>query len=82
MQENKAAMDKMMKDMEAVKDMDPDLSFAKKMKAHHQGAVDMSDIELKYGKDADAKAEARNIKAENEKSIKKLEEFIAKHSSK
>ena len=38
----------------------------------------MADIELKYGKSDAATAEARNIKAENEKSIKKLDAIIAK----
>lgn len=80
MQDNRAAMEKMMKSMDAVQDMDPDISFAKKMKAHHQGAIDMADVELKYGKDADAKAEARNVKEENEKSIKKLDAWLAKHA--
>lgn len=80
MQENKAAMERMMKAMDDVKDMDPDVAFAKKMKAHHQGAIDMSNVELKYGNDSAAKAEARDTKEENEKSIKKLDTWLAKHA--
>ena len=80
MQENKAAMQKMMTAMEAVQDMDPDTAFAKKMKAHHQGAIDMADVELKYGRHSGAKDEARSVKTENEKSIKKLDAILAKIS--
>jgi uncharacterized protein (DUF305 family) len=80
MQEDQASMQKMMKSMEAVQDMDPDVAFAKKMRAHHQGAVDMANTELKYGNDAEAKAEARNVKEENEKSIRKLDAWLAKHT--
>ena len=80
MQENKVAMERMMKAMDEVKDMDPDIAFAKKMKAHHQGAIDMADVETRYGVDSAAKDQARAIKAENIKSIRELDAFISKHS--
>jgi uncharacterized protein (DUF305 family) len=48
---------------------------------HHQGAIDMAKIELKYGKDAKARQEAESIIVENEKSIKTLQAFIASHGA-
>ena len=39
----------------------PDLAFAKGMIAHHQGAIEMAKIELKYGKDSQMRALAENI---------------------
>ena len=40
------AMEKMNKEMMAATDQDPAKSFAKKMIAHHQGAIEMSQIAL------------------------------------
>lgn len=56
-----AAMDKMNKEMmQGMMDSDPGKSWMKQMIAHHQGAVDMSEIVLKHTKDADVIKEARD----------------------
>jgi uncharacterized protein (DUF305 family) len=73
------AMHKMNQNMMAVKDKDPDHLFAKQMMAHHQGAVDMSEIELRMGHDEGAKAIARKTAAENRASIAEIEAWLAKH---
>ncbi len=39
----------------------PDLAFNCGMIAHHQGAIDMANIEIKFGKDAMSKAMAEKI---------------------
>ena len=57
---------------------DPDLDFAKMMKAHHQGAVDMANVEVKRGSDAAAKAEAQEILKQTD-SMMKLQSLIDKH---
>jgi hypothetical protein len=48
--ENAAAMDKMMAAMDVKPSGDFDRDFAAMMIPHHQGAIDMAVIELRYGK--------------------------------
>jgi Domain of unknown function (DUF305) len=50
LKENEAAMDKMMNDMAAKPTGDIDRDFVAMMTPHHQGAIDMAVIELRYGK--------------------------------
>ncbi len=40
---------------------DPDLAFNCGMIVHHQGAIDMANVEIKFGKDAMSKAMAEKI---------------------
>lgn len=56
-----------------------DVDFVKSMLAHHQGAVDMAKVELKYGKDPEAKKLAENIIAEQEKEIKQMQDWLKQH---
>ncbi len=58
---------------------DPDHDFAMMLKMHHQSAVDMSDLEIKQGKNAQVKAMATKIKASNQKEIKELDQFLSSH---
>ncbi|GAA4054994.1 DUF305 domain-containing protein [Hymenobacter glaciei] len=68
------AMNTMMKNMEAFKpEGNTDHDFAHMMMAHHQGAVEMSALELKEGKDATLRAMAEKISADQQKEIKALE---------
>jgi uncharacterized protein (DUF305 family) len=73
------AMEKMNKDMMAATDPDPAKSFAKKMIAHHQGSIDMSQIVLKNTKDEKIVQMAKKMISEQEKDIKELKEWLAKH---
>ena len=75
----KDAMDKMMTGMEAPYSGDPDRDFVVDMIPHHQGAVDMAEIELKYGTDPKLKALARGIIAAQEKEIAFMQAWLAKH---
>ena len=54
-QENDAAMDRMMADMAITPSGDVDRDFAAMMIPHHQGAIDMAQLELRYGKNAQLK---------------------------
>jgi uncharacterized protein (DUF305 family) len=75
-----ASIDKMMKAMmEEEMTGDPDLDFAHMMIHHHIGGVEVSDIELKYGKHPEAKQIAEKSKKGNQESTKRLEAFIADH---
>jgi uncharacterized protein (DUF305 family) len=70
----------MMKSMESMKTTgDPDRDFAMMMKMHHQGAIDMAQMELKSGKDASLKAMAKKIIAAQQKEIKEFDQWLAKH---
>jgi uncharacterized protein (DUF305 family) len=46
---------------------------------HHQGAIDMANIELKYGKDETLRAMAKMIVEAQEKEIKEIQDWQAKH---
>lgn len=75
-----ASMDKMMKDMHGMKMTDdPDHDFAMMMKSHHQGAIDMSNIEIAQGKNAELKQVAQKIIDDSQKDIKDLDAFMSNH---
>jgi hypothetical protein len=59
--ENAAAMNKMMADMEAKPSGDIDRDFVAMMAPHHQGAIDMAVIELRYGKNEALRRIAQEI---------------------
>ncbi|MBC7668647.1 MAG: DUF305 domain-containing protein [Gemmatimonadaceae bacterium] len=70
---------RMSKAMMAAKASDFDVLWARKMIAHHQGAIDMSQSLLEHGGDADAKRLAQMTIDENTKAKADLEAFIRKH---
>lgn len=59
--ENDAAMTKMMNDMAAKPSGDIDRDFTAMMIPHHQGAIDMAVIELRYGKNEQLRRIAQEI---------------------
>ncbi len=63
----------MMKGMQAP---DPDMAFLKGMIPHHQGAVDMAEVLLKYGDDPQVKAFARHIITEQEAEILQMQQKV------
>jgi uncharacterized protein (DUF305 family) len=58
---------------------DPDKDFVMMMLPHHQDAIDMAKIELKYGKDPTLRAMAEAIIATQQTEIKEMKEWIAAH---
>ncbi len=56
----------------------PDVDFAMMMRIHHQGAIQMSEAQLKSGKDAEMKKMARKIIADQKKEIAQIDRFLAK----
>ncbi|RYC66485.1 DUF305 domain-containing protein [Spirosoma sordidisoli] len=58
---------------------DPDHDFAMMLKMHHQSAVEMSEMEIRQGKNAQVKALAGKIKTANQNEIKELTQFISSH---
>jgi hypothetical protein len=59
--QNEAAMAKMMNDMAAKPSGDIDRDFVAMMTPHHQGAIDMAVIELRYGKSEQLRRIAQEI---------------------
>ncbi len=73
-------MTKMQDDMQkAPMNGNPDHDFASMMIPHHQGAIDMADTELKYGKDPAMRALARSIVAAQKKEIAEMRRWMAHH---
>jgi len=67
--QNKAAMDKMMADMEVKPSGDVDRDFVAMMTPHHQGAIDMALAVLKYGKNEQLKRIAQEIIVDQQQEI-------------
>ena len=59
--ENAAAMERMMAGMEIKPTGDVDTDFAAMMIAHHQGAIDMAQAELRYGNNEQLRRIAQEI---------------------
>lgn len=53
-----------------------DRDFATAMMHHHQGAIDMAQVELQYGKDAELKQMAQKIIADQQKEIDQLRTWL------
>ncbi|MBJ6120094.1 DUF305 domain-containing protein [Pontibacter sp. BT310] len=80
MMEMREDMMAMMHCMRSLKDTpDPDVDFAQLMICHHQGAIAMSNTELKWGDDEMALEEARIIIEEQSQEIIELSEFVNEH---
>jgi uncharacterized protein (DUF305 family) len=77
-----AAMKKMRADMGAPYTGDADADFVSHMIPHHQGAIDMAEIELKYGSDPKLKQLAARIIAAQQREIAFMQAWAAKHPAK
>jgi hypothetical protein len=75
-----AANNKMMKDMDVKLTGNADRDFVAMMMPHHQGAVDMAEVELKYGRDPQLKKLARDIVAAQRKEIAFMQKWQASHA--
>jgi len=67
--ENRAAMHKMMRDMDVTPSGDVDHDFAAIMIPHHQGAIDMAQSELRYGRNEQLRRIAQEIIVEQQQEI-------------
>lgn len=75
------AHEKMSVDMGGVKPSgDPDIDFVRMMIPHHQGAIDMAEAELEFGKDESRKALARQIIEAQTREIAEMKDWLAKNA--
>jgi uncharacterized protein (DUF305 family) len=61
---------------------DSDVAFVCGMIAHHQGAIDMADVVLKTGDNAEAKKMAEKTKKEQGQEIAEMKEWLQKNAKK
>ncbi len=61
---------------------DTDKDFVFHMMPHHQGAIDMAEVEVKYGKDPDMKRLAKNIIRAQREEIAYMKKWQARHGGK
>lgn len=61
---------------------DTDHDFASMMREHHRGAVDMARVELQNGRDPELQKMARKIITDQEKEIRQLARWLARHPAK
>lgn len=69
---------KMHKDMTMEFTGNPDVDFAHGMIPHHQGAIDMAKVVLKYGKDPEMKKLAEDIIKAQDAEIAFMKDWLAK----
>ena len=74
------AMAKMDQGMAITYSGDADKDFVAGMIPHHQGAIDMAQVELHYGKDPQLRKLARDIIAAQQKEIAFMKSWQAKHA--
>lgn len=72
-------MAKMTSDMDVKTTGKPDEDFVRMMLPHHQGAVDMAKVELKYGTDPTLRKMAEDIVSSQEKEITEMKGWQAKN---
>jgi uncharacterized protein (DUF305 family) len=71
---------KMMQAMQVQPTGNPDKDFARMMMPHHQGAIDMANVELKYGKDPEMRRLAGDIVSAQEREIVEMQHWEAKQN--
>ncbi|WP_044130799.1 DUF305 domain-containing protein [Rudanella lutea] len=72
---------RMMTEMDKMKDTnDPDNDFSMMMRMHHQGAIDMSNEELKSGDNQAMKAMAQQVITAQTSEISQFNQFLQSHT--
>lgn len=61
---------------------DADIAFNCAMIAHHKGAIEMAKVQLKHGKDEDAKKMAQRTIDQQSKEVEEMTKWVEAHASK
>ncbi len=69
LKDNAAAMDRMMRGMTVRPSGDVDTDFVNMMEPHHQGAIDMAVLELRYGRNEKLRRIAQEIIIDQQQEI-------------
>ncbi|QHI95980.1 DUF305 domain-containing protein [Aristophania vespae] len=80
-QEFMAANSEMTRNMRVNFSGDADMDFIQGMIPHHQGAVEMAKIELKYGKNPKARAFAQKIINDQATQIAQMTKWLSEHKT-
>ena len=68
---------KMTKAMDGIEPTgDPDRDFLTMMIPHHQGAIDMAEVQLKHGKNPEVRAMAEKIISDQKREIAEMEKML------
>lgn len=59
----------------------PDVDFASMMRVHHQGAIDMAEVELRDGRNPEMRVLAKDIIRAQKKEIAQIDKFLEKNGS-
>ena len=70
------AMARMMSDMHGGSAEEVDRRFVDMMIPHHQGAIDMANVVLQYGSDAETRALAQHIIADQQLEIRQMNSWL------
>jgi uncharacterized protein (DUF305 family) len=65
--------------MQAAQESDPDVAFVKGMIPHHQGAIEMAKVVVRYGKDEQAKKWANDVIREQQREIDEMQAWLKKN---
>lgn len=76
----KSAHVNMMKNMNMEFSGDPDADFARSMMKHHQAGIEMAQIQLKHGKNAEMRKMAEKLIKEQGKDNEEFQAFLKKHA--
>ena len=74
--------EKMMKDMNRPYSGDADKDFVAHMLPHHEGAVHMAEVQLKYGKDPELRKMAQGIIKSQKQEVAFMKKWQARHGMK